>query len=238
MLWTLWRRTIIAITAIGAVVASFIFLTDLAVHAGWPEQAAWLLPLCIDALAAMALTQYRFTGRKGPGIVAVGAILLSALGNAASHWFTSGLLEPGWLAITTVGIIPAIALGLCIHLSIPKEEEKSSTLKDTQESAGALAIGTGSLPAASGKDTTTQNRRKTSRHSGTAHTASATGIGITKKTDADYLKLIRENHWTGESATKLTKLLPIGKSRALRLRKQLQEAESEDLPEKVGADTG
>jgi hypothetical protein len=116
-----WLIGGITLTAIGAAVASFVFLTDLAHQTGWPGRTALLLPLSIDALAATSLRVY-LTEPSGPvrsfaRRCAVGTIIASAIGNAASHLFSTGVLSPGWLAITLVGTVPAVSLGLVVHMA-------------------------------------------------------------------------------------------------------------------------
>jgi len=112
-----WVAAGIAVTGTAAAVASFVFLTGLARATGWPPWSAWLLPLTVDALAATALRLYLTCRDRFAGHTAVAAIAASMLGNAASHWFSSGLLTPGWLAVTVVGAVPAISLGLVVHLA-------------------------------------------------------------------------------------------------------------------------
>lgn len=111
-----WRRVLIAGTAVSAAAASFVFLRELALHVGWPVWIAPLLPLSIDLLAAAALTEYRLTRSRTPLVVAVLAIVGSAAGNAYSHLYSTGLAEPGLLAVAGVGTVPAVAVGLTVHL--------------------------------------------------------------------------------------------------------------------------
>ena len=197
---TLWRRALITITAAGALVASFIFLTDLALQTGWPAPAAPLLPLCIDALAAMALTQYRAGGNRTAAAVAVGAIAVSALGNAASHWFASGLLEPGWLAVTLVGVVPAVSLGLCVHLTVPRKgaagwDSPQSEPRDVE------------VPVPVGAGSPTVSRSATpARGSGTARGVSATGTARRRspsRTHQEWVELIESNGLVGMSADRI-----------------------------------
>jgi hypothetical protein len=128
------------ICAFGAVTASFIFLTDLARLNGWPQWAALLLPLCIDALGGMALLQYRTLHIKVAGWVATGAITASFIGNGLSHLYATDVMTPGFISIALIGGVPALSLGLCVHLS---------TRKDTIDGTELLAVAAmpGTVPA-------------------------------------------------------------------------------------------
>lgn len=117
------RLLITATAAVGALVASFIFLRTLAAETGWPGRSALLLPLSVDALAAAAWLGYwsasdpaarRFAGRVGAG-----ATVASLLGNGLSHLLVTGAVEPTAALIAIIGGVPAVSLALVVRLMVP-----------------------------------------------------------------------------------------------------------------------
>jgi hypothetical protein len=160
-------RAILAVPLLAALVASFIFLTQLALVTGWPPAVAPLLPLCVDALAIMSLRYHRL-GRKRAGWIALGAIQLSAFGNIMGHAFGSGYLQNGWdlaplleplgVATMVVGAVPAYALGICVHLTVPKG--KASWLAESLDSSVPY-------PAATSTTATSKTRGDSAAAAGT-----------------------------------------------------------------------
>lgn len=155
------------ICAYGAVRASFFFLTDFALWTGWPDNHAYLMPLCIDALGATGFLIYGTTRDRFALWVGIGAIAASMLGNAASHWFTTSTLEPTWPWITFSGFVPAVSIGLIVELAV-------RWLKPTTVSPPIRrGTGSGSGPAASGS--AIRSGSKSIRSGGRARTASPRG---------------------------------------------------------------
>jgi hypothetical protein len=158
------------ICAYGAVRASFFFVTDFALWTGWPTSHAYLMPLCMDALSATGFLIYGLGPIHGGTRdrfalgVGVGAIAASMLGNAASHWFTTGTLEPSWVWITFSGFVPAVSIGLIVELAVRwlKPAAVSPPIR--------RGIGPASGSAASGS--ATGNGSKSTRSGGRARTAS------------------------------------------------------------------
>lgn len=98
-----------ALCAVAAVVASFLFLADFGRATGYPGPTAYLLPLVTDALAVAAWR----VGNVPVGLLATGA---SIAGNAAGHALATGDLT--W-AVAVTGGWPVVALALIVHLSSP-----------------------------------------------------------------------------------------------------------------------
>jgi Protein of unknown function (DUF2637) len=169
------RRVLTAVCAIGAVTASFIFLTDLARQNGWPAYAAPLLPLCIDALGGMALLR---TGHhKHAGKVAAGAIAASFTGNALSHLYATGVIAPTALSIGLVGGIPALSLGLCVYLN--KRKADDATRPAMVEAADTAADAGGDLPVLRSDDRASAAGRVPTPRSATGTTRAKTATRAT-----------------------------------------------------------
>lgn len=153
MLYTLVRRAMIGITALVAIVVSFVFLRDLAIMTGWPPTIAYGLPACIDALAIMALLQYHHNGARAAAIVAAAAIGLSFAGNAVSHLMSTGHIAANWVAVSLVGGLPALSFGVVVHLAVSGRGKPSwdtgTAGRETGASSSASASGgpTGTVPS-------------------------------------------------------------------------------------------
>lgn len=231
-----WRRTLITITALGAALASFVFLRDLALHVGWPEWAAVLLPLSIDALAAAALTEYRLTGSRTAIAVAVLAIVGSAAGNAYSHLYTVGLMEPGWVAVTAVGAVPAVTVGLTVHLFTARgaawnRNTRPDTAEDAESgssrSASSSATRRGTAPPVSSAATAaTRPTSSTAPPSPKPSTSSSSG----RRTDTELVSRILNDGLDTASLDRLASSLSVSKSRATRLRRLAQQQRATLLP--------
>lgn len=226
------RRAFISITAFGAVVASFTFITQLGVQAGWPIWVAPLLPLCIDALAAMSLLIYRENKDRTAARVAIGAITFSALCNAASHWFstglltrdhwfTSGMLTPGWLLVTVVGTVPAVSLGICVHLATKSDSWNTTTKRnDTGISSRSVDAGRDSFSSVPGSVTTPSGPPPYSESQSSADVATTRTATTSKPmTVAQLAQKISRNGWQNLSGDKLAQRLHVSKRRALDAKK-------------------
>lgn len=237
-----WRRTLIAVSATAAVLASFVFLRDLAIHAGWPDWTAPLLPLSLDALAAAALTEYRRSRSRTAAAVSAGAIAASVAGNAASHLISTGMLNPGWAVVTAVGSVPAITVGLTVHIFTSRGETSwnqqapaagTETPTSTSPDAGAVSVSASSsdttdaipanapvavsVPPPPQPPTPVPSGTKNPRPRSTSSTAKK------RRTDAELLQQIRSRGLADASLSTLTSELSVSKTRAQRLREQLTE---------------
>lgn len=115
-----WHVVPLAVCALSAGVASFVFLADLARVTGWPGHTAYLLPLTVDALAVSAWRSWA-TQRGGSFALVCGVVatIASVVGNAISHVYATGRAQPGTAAVTIVAGIPAVAVALVVHMSRP-----------------------------------------------------------------------------------------------------------------------
>jgi hypothetical protein len=223
------------ICAYGAVRASFFFLTDFALWTGWPQNHAYLMPLCIDALGATGFLIYGTTRDRFALGVGIGAIAASMLGNAASHWFTTGTLEPSWVWITFSGFVPAVSIGLIVELAVrwlkPKPEsepkpalEPQSGIASSEPARRSPAAGAGSSAAVSGSATSSST---SIRNGGRAPAVSASANGRSsatrRRTDEDLVREIVDQQWSMLSGDELAKRLRVAKGKALDVRRQARD---------------
>jgi hypothetical protein len=217
---TFARRVIIALLAVGAVAASFTALTMLALQTGWHPSIAWLLPLCIDALAAMALIEYaRGAGRRAL-VVATGAIALSIAGNAAAHLFEAGMLVPDFATIAAVGGIPALSLGIAIHLLVPKgtEQWQASAARSSATSSPPPHTTTRTASDAT-KSTAQSGTRDTKRR--TTSTRDTANADTRQRLRTERVRLVLANSWhESKSLGELASLLNASKSTAQSVRNE------------------
>ena len=238
-----WRRWVTiaavattgAICAAGAIVASFLFLTDFAMATGWPADWAPLMPLCVDALGATAFLIYGATKDARVFAVGAGAVLASMLGNAASHWFASGWVEPGWLAFTLSGFVPAISIALIIYLLAEKGPELWSA---TRPQTTAASDGGSTPPAGSSATTTTgqpPTRNATATSGNAPDAASADGgtvldwsdftswpvQALKDRTHDQLLQTIRDQGLASESQAEWVRRIRVSKATAKALHESL-----------------
>src|SRR5438067_844006 len=124
----LWVSLGLSVSALSALVSSFSGLRSLALLAGWVPLMAPLLPLTIDAYAMTATrvwladTTTAERARRFARSNAIGAILLSLVGNATAHLITAGLLGVTWVVVLCVGAVPPVVLGLVSHLAVLRRQ--------------------------------------------------------------------------------------------------------------------
>lgn len=129
-----WTIGGVGVVAAAAVIASFTAQAGLGHLAGWDAGLAlpggitislsWLLPLCVDAYGAVATritvnAKYSAETRKHALIHAVGAVVVSIIGNAIYHALEAGVLHLGssrWVLVVAVSMVPPVALGALAHL--------------------------------------------------------------------------------------------------------------------------
>ncbi len=123
-----WVVAGMTVSATSAAVSSFAGLRGLAVVAGWPVVLAPLLPLTVDAYA-MTATRVWLAASTGSAQArhfartnAIGAILLSLLGNAIYHLIAVHLVAASWVVVVAVGAVPALVLGLVSHLAVLRSQ--------------------------------------------------------------------------------------------------------------------
>jgi hypothetical protein len=116
-----FTRLGIGIGAAGAALASMDALAHLAYATGWSPWVAWLLPLGVDWLAAVALRVWwdesaPDAARRFGRTAALGAIAASMAGNAAAHLIATGDVAVGVPLIVVVGAAPAVVFAAIAHL--------------------------------------------------------------------------------------------------------------------------
>lgn len=92
-----WTCAGIAVTATAAATASAGTQHQLAVAAGWGSVSAWMLPVCVDALAAVAARVWLDstagdTERRYARTVALSAVVVSLSLNSVGHAVAAGCL--------------------------------------------------------------------------------------------------------------------------------------------------
>jgi hypothetical protein len=122
----------LAVVGAAAAVLSFSALSDLARICGitatlevngWTLRAAWLLPVTIDVLAAVA-TRIWLRNRAAREAVtfarraAWGAIAATVGGNAYHGYLVRSNVEPPMIVWMLVGAVPAVVLGGLVHLAV------------------------------------------------------------------------------------------------------------------------
>jgi Protein of unknown function (DUF2637) len=119
-----WVAAGMTVSAAAAAVSSFSGLRSLAFATGWGDWLSTLLPLTIDAYA-MTATRVWLADSTGSARArrfarwnAVGAVVLSVVGNATWHLIAAGLLHVTWVIVVVVGAVPAAVLGLLSHLAV------------------------------------------------------------------------------------------------------------------------
>lgn len=113
----------LAVVLAAAAVLSFDALRALAVAVAIPGHLAWLLPIAVDAGAAVSCATWlggrttpdaaRFAGRMTWALLAV-----TVLGNAGQlGMHAHGVIPPWWVAVA-VGSIPPAVVGATVHLVV------------------------------------------------------------------------------------------------------------------------
>ncbi|MEU6997202.1 DUF2637 domain-containing protein [Nonomuraea sp. NPDC046570] len=129
-----WTIAGVGVVAAAAVIASFTAQAGLGRLAGWDAalplpggleiSLSWLLPLCVDAYGAVATritvnAKYSAETRRHALIHAVGAVVVSIIGNAIYHALEAKVLLLGssrWVLVVAVSMVPPVALGALAHL--------------------------------------------------------------------------------------------------------------------------
>jgi len=123
-----WVTIGMLVSATSAALSSFDGLRSLALAAGWTVWMAPLLPLTVDAFAAtatrvwLAASTQSARAKRFARNCAVGAILLSLIGNAVWHLIAAELLMVTWVVVLCVGAVPAGVLGLVSHLAVLRRQ--------------------------------------------------------------------------------------------------------------------
>lgn len=118
--WLTWLAMLAVLGA--AAVLSFAALRDLAVQCGVEPALAWLLPVCVDAGAAVstrvwldgrAVHAERFARRMTWAMLAV-----TVAGNALHGGLVAAGMTPTWWTAVAVSAVPPAVVGATVHLAV------------------------------------------------------------------------------------------------------------------------
>lgn len=119
--WVTWAGLAVVLTA--AAVLSFAALRDLAVAVGITGRLAWLLPVAVDAGAAVSCAAWlsprahqdaaRFARSMTWALLAT-----TVVGNAAQLGMNANDVVPPWWVAVLVGAIPPAVVGGTVHLAV------------------------------------------------------------------------------------------------------------------------
>ncbi len=147
--WVIW--TGLAVVLAAAAVLSFDALRGLALAVAIPAHFAWLLPVAVDAGAAVSCATW-LGGRTAPdaaryaGRMTWCLLLVTVVGNAAQlGMHAAGIVPPWWVAVA-VGSIPPTIVGSTVHLVVllvrrsDRAEAGPTAVRPDQTTETALAV--------------------------------------------------------------------------------------------------
>lgn len=119
--WIVWFG--LGVVLVAAAVLSFDALRELALAVSIPPHLAWLLPIAVDAGAAVSCATWlggrttpdaaRFAGRMTWVLLAV-----TVAGNAGQLGMHAHNVDPPWGVAVAVGAIPPAIVGATVHLVV------------------------------------------------------------------------------------------------------------------------
>lgn len=119
------------VVAGAAAVLSFDSLRSLALVCGFARPLAWLLPVTIDAGAAVASLVW--LGRWAPGSarrfarwLALALLGGSVVGNALGHGLAAYSARPHWLVVVAVSAVAPAVLGAVVHLAVLATHDRAN----------------------------------------------------------------------------------------------------------------
>lgn len=194
-----WTWVGIGVAAIAAAAASAGAQHDLAVAVGWGDLTAWLLPGCVDTLAAVAARVWLDTAAPDPArryarTVALTAVAASLALNAGGHAMTAGLMAVSVPLVVAVGAVPAASLAATVHLTaartapVARRRRHRADLRTATDSKDATS---------SARPATTDGGATRSRDRGSA---TATGANVTRLVRGATATERAQRHWQHERA--------------------------------------
>lgn len=136
----------LAVVLAAAAVLSFDALRALAVAVAIPGHLAWLMPVAVDAGAAVSCATWlggraypraaRFAGRMTWALLAV-----TVAGNAAQLGMHANQVTPPWWVAVAVGSIPPAVVGATVHLIVLLLRQSAGARDIAPEPAPMLPIG-------------------------------------------------------------------------------------------------
>lgn len=118
--WWTWAAMLAVLAA--AAVLSFAALRDLAELCGVEPALAWLLPVCVDAGAAVS-TRVWLDGRavhaeRYARRMTWSMLALTVAGNALHGGLVSAGMTPTWWTAVAVSAVPPVVVGATVHLAV------------------------------------------------------------------------------------------------------------------------
>lgn len=113
----------LAVVLLAAAILSFEELRNLALAVGISARWAWLLPIAVDAGAAVSCSVW-LGGRSSPdaaefaGRMTWALLATTVAGNAAQLGMASARITPPWWCAVLVGAIPPAVVGATVHLVV------------------------------------------------------------------------------------------------------------------------
>lgn len=116
-----WLGLVVVLAA--AAVLSFHGLRDLALAVSIPVELAWLLPIAVDAGAAVSCAcwlarELAEDAQRFARSMTWGLLGLTVVGNAAQLGMHAAALTPPWWVAVAVGAIPPAVVGGTVHLAV------------------------------------------------------------------------------------------------------------------------
>lgn len=112
-----------AVVLAAAAVLSFSALRDLAITVRIASHLAWLLPVCVDAGAAVSTTVW-LSGRANEAAsgfarwLTWALLVLTVAGNATHQGLAAADVIPPWWVAVLVGAIAPVVVGSVVHLAV------------------------------------------------------------------------------------------------------------------------
>jgi hypothetical protein len=203
-----WTVAGIGVAATTAAIASAGAQHQLAVAAGWGNATAWLLPGCVDTLAAVGARVWldataTDSARRYARTVALVAVAVSLTLNAAGHATAVGLLSVSVPLVVAVGAVPAVSLAATVHLSAVRTAPVASRRQRRRgPQEAALPATRSATPSATQnpRAATTPPPASRSSRSMTTRSDSATSSAVTPIIPGDTATDRARHHWDHERA--------------------------------------
>lgn len=119
--WIVWIG--LAVVLLAAAVLSFDALRELARAVDIPAELGWLLPISIDAGAAVSCAIWlggrtHHAAARFAGWMTWALLGVTVAGNAGQLGMHANRIEPPWWVAVAVGSIPPAIVGACVHLVV------------------------------------------------------------------------------------------------------------------------
>lgn len=133
--WIVWAGLTVVLAA--AAVLSFDALRSLALAVSIPETFAWLLPIAVDAGAAVSCAAW-LGGQTAPkaaryaGWMTWSLLVVTVAGNAGQLGMHAHKVNPPWWVAVLVGTIPPAVVGATVHLLVLMSRRTGPAPSDPQ----------------------------------------------------------------------------------------------------------